>query len=53
MGFTEFLVVAVIGVVWVVPILAAVWALLTLKQLRDGQRAVEGKLDTIAHMLQR
>ena len=49
----ELVIVLMIGVIYIIQIAAAVWALVMLKQLRDGQRAVEGKLDTIAHILQR
>ena len=52
-GMAELIIVLMIAVVYIIPIAAAVWALVMLKQLRDGQRAVEGKLDTIAHILQR
>ena len=50
---SELIIVLMIAVTWLIPVAAGIWALVTLKQLRDGQRAVEGKLDTIAHILQR
>jgi hypothetical protein len=53
MGLPELLVILVIAATWLLPLAAAIWALITLKRLRDGQRAVEIKLDTIAHLLQK
>ena len=50
-GFPELIVVLVLAVTWVVPLAAAIWVLFTLRALRDGQRAVEMKLDSIATLL--
>ena len=52
-GVPEMFVVLVIAATWLVPLAAAIWALVTLRRLRDGQRAVEVKLDHIAHLLQK
>ena len=50
-GLPELIVVLVLAVTWVVPLAAAIWVLFTLRALRDGQRAVEMKLDSIATLL--
>ena len=50
-GLPELLVVLMIGVFWLVPLAAAVWALVTLHRIRTGQQAIEIKLETIERML--
>jgi hypothetical protein len=52
-GMPELTVVLVIGLLWGVPIAAAIWALVTLQRIRSEQQAVQLKLDTIERLLQR
>ena len=52
-GMPELMVVLVIGLVWGVPIAAAIWTLVTLQRIRSGQQAVQLKLDAIERLLQR
>lgn len=43
----------VIVAFWLVPLVAGIWALLTLQQIRSMQLATQSKLDTIERLLQR
>ena len=52
-GAPELLIVLVMVVFWGVPIVAGIWALGTLKKIRDRQQAMQTKLDTIERLLQR
>ena len=52
-GFPELVVVLFIGIFWVLPLAAGVWALVTLHRIRTGQQALQVKLDTIERLLQR
>ena len=52
-GVPELLIVLVIGVVYGIPLLAGIWALVTLKRIRDGQEAVKARLENIERLLQR
>jgi hypothetical protein len=52
-GMAELVVILVIVVSWAVPIGAAVWALVMLKRIREGQQNVEMKLEAIAALLRR
>jgi hypothetical protein len=51
-GFPELLVITMIGVFWVIPVAAGVWALFTLHRIHTGQQALHAKLDTIERLLQ-
>jgi len=53
LGMPELIVVLFISIVWVVPVIAAVWALLTLQRLRATQEAMLTKLDAIERAVQR
>lgn len=53
LGAAQYLVVPMILVFWLAPILAGVWALVTLQQIRTMQRATQSKLDSIERLLQR
>jgi len=52
MRIPELFVVLLIGVVWIIPIAAAVWALVTLYRIRASQEDMRQKLDTLARLMQ-
>jgi hypothetical protein len=52
-GIPELLVITMIGVFWLIPLAAGVWALITLHRIRTGQQALQAKVDTIERLLQR
>jgi hypothetical protein len=53
LGIPELIVIFVVGLFWLIPVAAAVWALVTLQRIRVEQQAVQLKLDTIERLLQR
>ena len=53
MGIPELLVILVLSVFWLVPLVAGIWALVTLHRVRVGQDAVRSKLESIERLLQR
>ena len=53
LGVPELVVVLVIAVIWVVPVAAAVWALVTLHRIRTTQAAIHTRLGAIEQLLQR
>ena len=50
-GVPELLIVLVMAVMWVLPVAAAVWVILTLNRLPSGQQAIQAKLDAIERLL--
>ena len=52
-GIPELLLILLFGVLWVVPIAAAVWVLVTLHRIRTAQQAMQDKLNAIDQLLQR
>ncbi len=52
-GIPELVVLAMMLVLWIVPLAIGVWALLTLHRVRMGQVAVQAKLESIERLLQR
>ena len=52
-GFPELLVVLVVAVTSLMPVVLAVWAIITLQRVREGQRTIESKLDALARQLAR
>ena len=52
-GLPELLIVILWFVFWIAPIVAAIWALLTLQKIRTGQDDVRVKLASIERLLQR
>ena len=52
MGVPELLVILVISVFWLVPVVAGIWALITLHRLRVGQEGVRSRLESIERLLQ-
>ena len=52
-GVPEIFVVLTLAAIWLVPVAACVWALLTLRRIRTGQEDVRRRLETIERLLQR
>jgi hypothetical protein len=52
LGVPELLVLLIVGLVWVVPIACAIWALVTLHRIRTTQEEVLGKLAAIERSIQ-
>jgi hypothetical protein len=52
-GPPEITVIFLMSALWLIPVAAAVWALVTLNRLRVTQEAMRRSLDAIAHSLQR
>jgi len=52
LGMPELLVILIIGVFWGAPIVAAVWAIITLHRIREDQQAIGVRLETIERLLQ-
>lgn len=52
-GVPELTILIMLGVLWVIPVLAAIWALVTLYRIRAEQHTVQVKLDAIERLLSR
>jgi len=52
LGMPELLVILIIGVFWGAPIVAAVWAIITLHRIREDQQTIGMRLETIERLLQ-
>ena len=52
-GIPELFLVLITGFIWLAPMAAAIWALITLHRVRVAQDAVRAKLETIERLLQR
>ena len=52
-GVPELIIVLVMVAVYAVPLLAGIWALVTLKRIQTGQEAVTARLQSIERLLQR
>ncbi len=50
-GIPELVIGVVLAALWVVPVAAAVWALLTLYRIRNSQEALGARLETIERLL--
>ncbi len=53
LGMRELFIVLIISVIWLIPLAALVWALITLHRIRIGQDAIRLRLDDIERSLQR
>jgi hypothetical protein len=53
MGVPELLVILMLSAFWLVPLVAGIWALVTLHRVRVGQDVVRSKLESIERLLQR
>jgi hypothetical protein len=52
-GLPEIIVLLIVGALWLVPIAAGVWALVTLHRIRSAQGEMSRKLDAIERHVQR
>lgn len=52
-GVPELAIIFMISALWIVPLVAGVWAIFTLYKLRKGQEAMMAKLDAIAGAMRR
>ena len=52
-GVPELMIVLVMVAVYAVPLVAVIWALVTLKRIQTGQEAVQSRLESIERLLQR
>ena len=50
-GVPELAILSVIAMYWLVPVAAAAWALITLRQMRRGQEAMRATLERIEQHL--
>ncbi len=46
-GVPEVLVLLLIGVIWIIPVAAAVWALVTLQQIRRSQQVMQAAIEQL------
>jgi len=51
LGLPELLVVFVLAMFWVVPVAAAIWAMVTLHRIRSAQDGMRGKLEAIEGLI--
>lgn len=51
-GLPELFVVLFALIMWVIPLVAGIWALITLHRIRTEQHSVQTKLDAIERLLQ-
>ncbi len=52
-GIAEVLVLFMIAALWLVPVAAAIWLVVTIRDIRDSQRAIEQKLEVVTQALKR
>ena len=52
-GGSEMFVLVMIGTIGLLPWVLGVWALVTLQRVKEGQRAIENKLDALSARLSR
>ncbi len=52
-GMPELLVVLMLLALWIIPVAAVIWALVSLYRIRSEQQRMQSKLDAIERMLQR
>jgi len=52
LGIPEVIVIMIVGLFWGGPIIAAVWAIITLHRIREDQQAMGVQLETIQRLLQ-
>jgi hypothetical protein len=51
-GLPELIVVFMIGLVWIVPVVAGIWALVTLHRIRTTQEEMGSRLASIERSIQ-
>lgn len=52
-GLPELAIVLMFALFWIVPVLVAIWALVTLYRIRAEQQTIQVKLDAIERLLRR
>ena len=52
-GGSEMFVLVMIGTIGLLPWVLGIWALVTLQRVKEGQRAIESKLDALSARLPR
>lgn len=52
-GVPELAIILMVSALWIVPLIAGVWALFTLHKLRKGQETVLAKLDALDRAMKR
>ena len=52
LGVPELIVVLTLGLVWVIPVAAGIWALITLHRIRTTQEDMRGRLAAIERLIQ-
>ena len=52
-GGSEMFVLVMIGTIGLLPWVLGIWALVTLQRVKEGQRAIESKLDALSSRLTR
>jgi hypothetical protein len=53
MGTPEIVIALIIGLVWTLPVIVAVWVVLTLHRMRRLQEDMAGRLASIERLIQR
>jgi hypothetical protein len=53
LGVPELIIILVLGLVYLIPIVAAIWALVTLQRIRSGQEVIRLRLEMLERTLQR
>ncbi len=51
-GIPELVIVLFMGMFWLVPVVAVIWAVVTLQRLRTDQQAIATRLESIERLLQ-
>ncbi len=52
-GIPELVLILMMAGLWLIPVAAAIWALVTLYRIRESQTAMQNRLNAIEQMLQR
>jgi hypothetical protein len=53
LGIPELIVIMTISGLWLIPLAAVIWGIVTLHRLRVGQESLQAKLEAIERLLQR
>ena len=51
-GIPELMIVLVVAFIWGIPVIAAIWALVTLYRMKTDQQKMRRSLENIEHLLQ-
>ncbi len=52
LGVPELIVVLMVGLIWIVPVAAGIWALVTLHRIRTTQEDMRNRLAAIERLIQ-